>query len=90
MWSEYDTTYGRYGSFSNVQLFLDKQRYQHEETSEASYDQVRPMRLVDAQLLPRHGCLLISVSDLFLFHVSNKSFNARDQILPRLYPSETV
>ena len=67
MRSEYDTTYGRYGSFSNIQLFLHKQGYQHEETSEASYYQVRPMRLIDAQLFPRHGCLLIAVSDVFLF-----------------------
>ena len=58
MWTKYDATYGSYSGFADVESFLHEEGYEHEQTGEASNDEVRPMRLVDRQLVPRHLSVL--------------------------------
>jgi hypothetical protein len=63
MWTEYDTTDCRDCGFTNVQTLLDHRGAQHEQTSEASKDQVDQMRLCDGEVIPRHcDVLMVLVS----------------------------
>jgi hypothetical protein len=55
MGTENDTTDRGYGGFADIQLLLDEQGAQHEQACETSQDHVSQMRLIDVQMIPRHG-----------------------------------
>ena len=55
MGTENDAANSRDGSFADIKLLLDEERTQHEQARETTEDHVRQMRLIDIQVVPRHG-----------------------------------
>ena len=57
MGAEDNTAYSGYSSFADVELLLDKEGDKHKQRGEATKDNVRIMRSVDAELVPSHNLL---------------------------------
>ncbi len=50
-----DATNGGYGSFANVEFFLDEEGYQHKNTGETAQNDVDQVRLGNGKMIPGHG-----------------------------------